>query len=381
MANAVPHLRDARRLETSEVSAQVTRRTAGEEFTLLGRARGRIGAMLLRESLAGSGVHVDPEDPGTARPSTVGWTRARLRASESATMDLFADTMRSSAGGTAREGVIDDLAQYYDLTPAQVVQRCRHWEEDSVEEWRAASAETPEGLSRFYDSLTSWSFDLLWYSYLQTAGFATPTHVVAADWLPRPSAGARLLDFGSGVGVTAQLFAALGYDVTLADISAPLLEFARWRLERRGVKAQYTQLPAELPDGWYDVITALDTLAHVPDADQTARDLYAATRPGGYLVTNFDVRRRSERNAWHLYEDDLPLRWAIERAGFAPVAHIDEGLWIYRALPTSGAGWRRRRARSWLRLASPPARGFRAAQHAFARAALVTVERIRGRAA
>src|SRR5205814_170927 len=157
----------------------------------------------------------------------------------------------------------------------------------------AASPDTPQGLTQFYNSVTSWSFDLLWYAYLQTVGFAPPNHVVVADHLGHPDSGARLLDFGSGVGVTAQLFAALGYDVALADISEPLLAFAQWRLEQRGVKATYLQLPAELLRASYDLITALDTLAHVPDAGHTAEQLYRATRPGGHLVTNFDVRRRS----------------------------------------------------------------------------------------
>lgn len=342
--------------------------------------RTRIVAVLMRESTAGAGVHVDPEDPGTPPPSTAGWSRARRAAQESPAMAAFADALRPPSGGTVRDGVIDDLARYYDLPPREVVHRCLHWEEDSVKEWRAAGADSPDGLAAFYDSVTSWSFDLLWYSYLQAEGFASPKHAVVAGWLPKPDAGARLLDFGSGVGVAAQLFAALGYDVALADISAPLLAFARWRLERRGVKAAYLQLPAELPAASYDVITALDSFTHVPDPLQTARELYQATRPGGYLVVNFATRRPSERSAWHLYDDDLPLRWAIERTGYVPVHYIDNRVWIYQALPTTGAPWQLHKARAWLRLASPPARGLRAMRHALARAALVTLERLRGQA-
>jgi 2-polyprenyl-3-methyl-5-hydroxy-6-metoxy-1,4-benzoquinol methylase len=360
------------------MSTQSVQQPVHGRSSLIGRARTRVLTVLMRESVAGSGMHVDPEDPATPAPSTEGWTKTRLQAHESESMTAFADTMRPPAGGSVRDGVVGDLATYYKLTPEQVVRRCLHWEEESVNEWRAASADTREGLAQFYNSVTSWSFDLLWYSYLQTVGFASPKHVVVADWLRRPETGARLLDFGSGVGVAAQLFGTLGYDVALADVSAPLLEFARWRLERRGVKAAYLRLPAELPAASYDVITALDTLAHVPDAMQTARELYAATRPGGLLVTNFDTRRKSERNAWHLYHDDLPLRWAIERAGFVPVAHIDENLWIYQARPTAGPAWRWHAASAWLRLASPPVRGLRAAQHAGARAALVALARVRG---
>jgi SAM-dependent methyltransferase len=294
-------------------------------------------------------------------------------------MTRFADTMRPPTGGSVRDGVISDLATYYHLTPEQVIHRCLHWEDDSVKEWHAASADAPGGLTQFYNTVTSWSFDLLWYSYLQTVRFAYPKHVVVADLIPAPSSDAQLLDFGSGIGVTAQLFADLGYHVTLADVSPPLLTFAQWRLEQRGVKATYLPLPAELPPATYHLITALDTFAHVPDAHATARELYAATRPGGYLATNFDVRRRSERNAWHLYSDDLPLRWAIQRAGYVPVHHIDGTLWIYQARPTTGLSWQLRRTLAWLRLASPPARAARAARHGLARTALITIQRLRGR--
>jgi 2-polyprenyl-3-methyl-5-hydroxy-6-metoxy-1,4-benzoquinol methylase len=345
--------------------------------TLLGRLRTRLHALLLQESVDGQGLHIDPEDPATPPPGTDGWTPTRRRAEQSSSMTLFTDALRPPAGGSPRDGVISDLAEYHLLRPQEVVHRCLHWEEESVHEWQASSRDTAEGLADFYNSVASWSFDLLWYAYLQTVGFAYPKHVVLADLLPAPDSGARLLDFGSGVGVTAQLFAALGYDVTLADVSAPLLTFAAWRLKRRGVDATYLHLPAELPAASFDLITALDTLAHVPDAGETARELYRATRPGGYLAANFDVRRPSERNAWHLYHDDLPLRWAIERAGYAPVKYIDHRIWLYQARPTTGVAWRLRRAYAWLRLASPPVRGMRALRHALAGAVLTGLRRVR----
>jgi len=334
----------------------------------LDRFRAKVAGVVLRETEAGQGLHIDPEDPATAPPSTAGWTDAERRAHESPTMGRFADGLRPLTGGTVRDGVIEDLAGYHHLDSAQVVHRCLHWEEDSVAEWKAAPRDTEEGLADFYNTTVSWSFDLLWYAYLQTAGYGYPKHVVIADELPLPE-GATVLDFGSGVGVAAQLFAALGYEVSLADVSAPLLEFARWRLEHRAVAATYIQLPAELPDAGYHLITAIDTLAHVPDPVQTARQLYRATRPGGYLVTNFDVRKRSDRNAWHLYEDDLPLRWAVESAGFVPRRCVD-GMWVYRAEPASGS----RRALSWLRLASPPAQGIRLARRAAIRAAVGAIQ-------
>ena len=225
-------------------------------------------------------------------------------------MALFAAGVRPPAGGTVRAGVIGDLAEYYGLTDAGVVDRCLYWEAASVQEWHSAPRDSPDGLADFYNSTESWAFDLLWYAYVQTEGYGNPKNVMVADALGDAEGHRQLLDFGSGVGVTAQLFAALGYEVTLADVSRPLLDFAQWRLDRRGVKASYVHLPAELPVAHYDVVNALDTLGHVPDAHVTAGQLHRCLVTGGLLVANYDVRRRSERNAWHLYEDDLPLRWA-----------------------------------------------------------------------
>lgn len=323
----------------------------------LRRLRWRLYALSLRETGVAQGIHIDPQASDVAPPSSAGWSRVQWRAAQSNAMARFADGLRPLGGGDVRDGVIQDLATYYKMPADQVVHHCLHWEEESVAEWKAAAS----SLADFYNSVTSWSFDLLWFSYLQAAGYTYPQHVVIADQLPL-TPGSRVLDFGSGVGVSSQLFAALGHHVELADISEPLLSFARWRLERRGVTARYNLLPAELPSRTYDLITAVDTFAHVPDADETARQLYAAVRLGGYVVTNFDVRPKSDANSWHLYEDDLQLRWALERNGFVQTRLIDGNLRVYQARPMSGARWLLHRTWAWCHLASAPRRGLRASR-------------------
>ena len=139
-------------------------------------------------------------------------------------------------------------------------------------------------------------------------------------------------------------------------------------------------LPADLPDAAFDLITALDVLMLVPDIADTAARLHRALRPGGLLVGNFDVRRPSDTNAWHLYEDDLPLRWAIERAGFAPVRVVNG---VMRDLPRrpgrEGLAARLRTALAWTRLASPPVRGLRGGRHILLRGVLHARNRLRSR--
>jgi 2-polyprenyl-3-methyl-5-hydroxy-6-metoxy-1,4-benzoquinol methylase len=318
--------------------------------------------------LAGQGRHIDPDAPDAPPPP---------HPHPSATMEVFADCLRPPGGGSVREGVVDDLAAFYGLTQEQVVERCLDWEAESIKEWHASRRDSAVGLADFYDTVQSWSFDVLWYAYLQAAGYPYPASVVVADTIGtitgRPvTDGGRMLDFGSGAGVTGQFFSALGWDVTMADVSATLLEFARWRHERRGLDSKFLRLPADLPDGAFDLITAIDVFAQIPNAAETARQLHRALRPGGVLVTNFDVRPPSEANAWHLYEHAAPLRWAIERVGFAPVRLIDGFTWFYRAEPAGTPATRLRTALAWARLASPPSRMLRTA----ARGTLRTASRL-----
>jgi SAM-dependent methyltransferase len=337
----------------------------------------RLKLALLAESEDGNGPHPDPLDPAVRAKFGLDWSPLRRAAYASREMELFRDALRLPGLGV-RESVLDDLSTHYRIDPEESLHRCRHWEDISVEEWSSGDRSTPEGLIDFYDSVQSWSFDLLWYAYLQASGFGYPESVVAASWLADRQPPGDHLDFGSGAGVTSQLMHRLGHRTTLADISRPLLSFARFRLDRREVPAEYIHLTeASLPDDSYDVITALDTLISVPDVGETARQLHRALRPGGYLVGNFDPRRKSERTAWHLYSDDLELRRAVQRAGFEPVAFLDRVLWIWRRVPTEGRDHQLRGLRDWALLASPPVRAIRTARHSAARAGLVAARRVR----
>ena len=86
--------------------------------------------------------------------------------------------------------------------------------------------------------------------YLQAEGYEFPASVVAAQYLRRREVKPGThLDYGSGVGVTGQLFASLGYETALGDVSTSLLEFARYRLERRGQAATYLDLAARARAG------------------------------------------------------------------------------------------------------------------------------------
>ena len=54
------------------------------------------------------------------------------------------------------------------------------------------------------------------------------------------------------------------------------------------------------------MITAIDTLHHVPNLDRVLPQLHAALKPGGLLFANFEPRPATDENALHLYDERPP---------------------------------------------------------------------------
>lgn len=284
------------------------------------------------------GLHPDPMSPGF-RPPDLALMPAQWRSAMSSPEMASYRLALATAGSTdVRQGVLDDLATYHGIDVAEALHRCLHWEALSVDEWRAGDRSTPEGIRDFYNSTQSWSFDLLWYAYLQAAGCNSPVSVVAAMALPGPDVAPVCLDFGSGAGDMAQLLMALNYQVDLADVSKPLLSFAEWRLRRRGQEARFIDLNDEqIGQGCYDVIVAKDVLPHVTDFAATVAGLHRALRPSGILLTTLDIRKpQTPENAWHLYADDLPLRRILRNTGFTVGKNLGCGLQLYHRVEPTG---------------------------------------------
>jgi hypothetical protein len=91
----------------------------------------------------------------------------------------------------------------------------------------------------------------------------------------------------------------------------------------------------------------------VPDVAHSVGELHRALKPAGILFANFDVRPPTPENAWHLYSDDLPLRWALQRTGFEPIESLDGMITAYRKVEPSGVAHQLRGVRDLVALRSP----------------------------
>jgi SAM-dependent methyltransferase len=77
--------------------------------------------------------------------------------------------------------------------------------------------------------------------------------------------GARLLDYGCGIGSDGLYLLEAGYRVEFADFANPSTEYLRWRLERRGLEAPVHDLDQGPPPAGFDAAYAFDVIEHVDD--------------------------------------------------------------------------------------------------------------------
>ena len=217
------------------------------------------------------------------------------------------------------EAVIFQLADYSDRSVDEVRQIVRNTNEISKQKWSEADRSTPDGLRAFYSSVTNWVFGNISYHARQAEGREGPFPafpVQVANALKNLKPGHHL-DFGSGVGTASLLFHKFGWQITLADVSTPLLDFARWRLARSKVPADFIDLNTNaLEEQRYDLITAFNTMAHVPNVRQTISELRTALKPEGLLVFDIDARKPAPGNEWFLYENPYQVLRGVRALGF-----------------------------------------------------------------
>ena len=76
--------------------------------------------------------------------------------------------------------------------------------------------------------------------------------------------GARVLDYGCGIGSDGLALLEAGYEVEFADFDNPSTAYLRWRLARRELSAPIYDLDVEVPGG-FDAAYAFDVIEHVDD--------------------------------------------------------------------------------------------------------------------
>lgn len=199
---------------------------------------------------------------------------------------LWDEALRLPGAPSLEESFLQEIQEYFHLSREEALRKLDSGAANFAEHFAGVSPDlqSAEMLERVYDDTELEIFELAeWHARRFHDG---PVNYALALRAARATGARRYLDYGSGIGSGAILFARQGLDVTLADVSSPMLRFARWRLERRGLPYRTTHLRNEpLTGGPWDVITLLDVLEHVADPLALVRSLRShLANPHGLLV-------------------------------------------------------------------------------------------------
>jgi hypothetical protein len=214
-----------------------------------------------------------------------------------------------------RDSLLGEIADYVGGDVQDVDRLCSSAVPALREEWlRTVDPGRRASVEGFYESRTTIHELMQWHSLRDDDG---PLAYVLGLEIARSRGVTRCLDFGSGVGSGALLFASAGIDVTLADVSTTLLDFCRWRFQRRARPATFVDLKrSSLPPASFDLVLAMDVFEHLVDPVDAAERLWAALRPGGVLLARIHAEDDAER-PHHIVRDFGPTFARMEALGFA----------------------------------------------------------------
>ena len=216
--------------------------------------------------------------------------------------------------GDIRDELVKEAAEFLGISVADARQRLQGAGERFRQEWIASAPADALALTRFYNHSDTELFELIEWHACDQIHYRT---LIVRDYAAhRPGRG--YLDYGSGIGSDALVFAHAGFDVTLADISDVLLAFAAFRCHRRGFTVRTIDLKkGALPRSAYDVALCLDVLEHIPQPLTTIRAVRRALRDRGLLVVHAPFGEDPDHPMHVVHHDVVTPR--MRSLGFQPV--------------------------------------------------------------
>jgi SAM-dependent methyltransferase len=225
-------------------------------------------------------------------------------------------SLMAPRSGDVRAELVDEAAEFLGMPVADAWQRLRGAGERFRQEWlnTVANPADPAAVTQFYNRSDTELFELIEWHAVDPIHYRT---LIVRD-LVLQQPGRMYLDYGSGIGSDALVFADAGFDITLADVSDILLGFAAFRCRKRGARVRTIDLKSQaLPADSFDVVLCLDVLEHIPEPLPVVHKIRDAMHEGGLLVMHAPFGEDAEHPMHVVHRDVVTPR--MRSLGFRPV--------------------------------------------------------------
>lgn len=209
--------------------------------------------------------------------------------------DIWKKTLTINNNGDLFESAAEELSEYFNIDKTVAKNRMKTAKEEFAQSWEESvvNPENEHELIDFYNKNDTEIFELMEWHHRESS--SQQLSYAAVFKLAKELGYNSYLDFGSGVGSGAILFAKGGFNVSIADISNPLLNFAWWRLQKRNLTAKLYDLKKDtLPDNHFDFITCFDVLEHVKEPIKIIKNLKEKLKSKGIIAVSIVYNKKEQ---------------------------------------------------------------------------------------
>lgn len=191
-----------------------------------------------------------------------------------------------------------------------------------AEEWLGLEPKTKKEIASFYKKTTNYLYNLvIWYESGDRYNFTNDFENIRDRFKVK-----SLIDYGCGVGNDGLALMEKDLKVYFVDYDCPSVEFLKWRLLRRGLKADVLDVEkiGELPPG--DMFLAIDVLEHMVDPMLVVDLLSDKTRVFAHR-SEFG-NKAGGRHPCHFDFDEYRLGEALKFKGFKHLPWPVLSVWV-----------------------------------------------------
>lgn len=182
--------------------------------------------------------------------------------------------------------MVSELAAYLGRSEEEIAHAAQEGGRSVAEAWQESGltgSQDSGKIEEFYRANHAYLFDLTEFN----ARYPYVAELQSVVQMAKRRGLRRVLDFGSGIGSIGIFMARSGFEVTLADVSEPLLTYAKWRFAKHGLQGRFVDLNREeLPGSTFDLVTSLDVLEHIPEPEKVIRQIAASMTVNGVFAFN-----------------------------------------------------------------------------------------------